>query len=417
MSRSFLTSLNLNKNELLNARIQNLATAPGSPVEGQVYFDTTYGALRQYDGTVWKTYTKSGDIVNGDIAANAAIDNSKLATNPLDRSNHFNTQLSSTISDFDEAVQATHLNSLTVPNGNVDINEYRVTNVSDPIDPLDAANKQYVDAARSGLTVKEPVHVATTEQISLTGVQTIDNHLTEVGNRVLVKDQTSATENGIYVVASGAWSRAADADEDFEVTSGLFVFVQKGDVNGDNGYVLVTNDPIELGVTPLEFVQFSGAGQVIAGDGLTKNLNQLDVVGTDHRITVNADSVDIASDYVGQTSITTLGTVTTGTWEADIVEVLYGGTGADNVWDARANLGATTKYSVSNPELTPSSGAVTWTVTHNLETTDVVVQLRELTSGATIEADMVISSANTVSITWIASGVVSADNYRAVVIG
>lgn len=417
MSRQFLTPINLNKNELLLARIQNLATAPSSPVTGQIYFDTTLGALRQFDGTVWKTYTKSGDIVNGDIAANAAIDNSKLATNPLDRANHFNTQLAETISDFDTQVRTNRLDQLSHPTTSVDLNDQKIINVADPVLPQDAANKRYVDSARSGLTVKEPVHVATTEQISLTGIQTIDNHLLEAGQRVLVKDQTNKVENGIYVVAAGAWSRSADADEDYEVTSGLFVFVQKGDIGGDNGYVLTTNDPITLGVTELEFVQFSGAGQVVAGNGLTKLNNTIDVVGTEDRISVTADSVDIASTYVGQTSINTVGTITTGTWDATTVAITAGGTGAEDAWNARLNLQATTKYSENNPQLSATANQVSWVVEHNLETTDVVVQLREVVSGQVVEADYTIEDANTVVIQWFSQVTISADNYRVVVVG
>lgn len=417
MSKQFLTALNLNKNELLNARVQNLATPPSTPVTGQFYFDTTLGALRQFDGTVWKTYTKSGDIVNGDIAANAAIDNSKLATNPLDRSNHFNTQPASTISDFDAQVRTNRLDQLSNPTASVDLNDQKVTNLADPVSPQDAANKRYVDSARSGLTVKEPVVVATTEQISLTGIQTLDGHLTSAGDRVLVKNQTNKAENGIYVVAAGAWSRATDADEDYEVTSGLFVFVQKGSVGSDNGYVLTTDDPITLGVTDLEFVQFSGAGQVVAGNGLTKLNNTLDVVGTADRISVTADSVDIADTYVGQTSITTVGTITTGTWDATTVAISAGGTGAETAWNARLNLAATTKYAENNPQLASVSNQVSWVVSHNLDTIDVVVQLREIVGGAVVEADYTIQDNNTVVIQWYSTSAVTAGIYRAVIVG
>ena len=93
----------------------------------------------------------------------------------------------------------------------------------------------------------------------------------------------------------------------------MFTFVSEGTVNADSGWVLTTNDAITLGTTGLTFAQFSGAGQITAGDGLTKSGNTINAVGTSDRITVNADSIDIASTYVGQTSITTLGTIATGT--------------------------------------------------------------------------------------------------------
>ena len=94
--------------------------------------------------------------------------------------------------------------------------------------------------------------------------------------------------------------------------------------------VLTTDGTITLGSTSLTFAQFSGVGQITAGAGLTKTGNTLDVVGTLNRIIVNADSIDIASTYVGQTSITTLGTIATGTWNASIISGTYGGTGVNN---------------------------------------------------------------------------------------
>jgi len=108
------------------------------------------------------------------------------------------------------------------------------------------------------------------------------------------------------------------------------VFVESGNTNANNGYVCITEDPMVVGTTDVEWEQFSGAGQVEAGDGLTKSGNTLNVGGTADRITVTADAVDIASTYVGQTSITTLGTITTGTWNGDIVGLSFGGTGVDN---------------------------------------------------------------------------------------
>jgi hypothetical protein len=106
------------------------------------------------------------------------------------------------------------------------------------------------------------------------------------------------------------------------------VFVEQGTVNGDNGWLCTVDPGGTLGTTSITWVQFSGAGQVIAGAGLTKTGNSIDVVGTAARIVVNADNIDIDAAYVGQASITTLGTVGTGTWNATTVAVNKGGTGA-----------------------------------------------------------------------------------------
>jgi hypothetical protein len=201
------------------------------------------------------------------------------------------------------------------------------------------ATLEYVDAVKQGLDVKDSVRVATTGNVTLSGTQTIDGVSVVAGNRVLVKAQSTASENGIYVVAAGAWPRADDANADADVTAGLFTFVEEGTVNQDSGWVLTTNGAITLDTTGLAFTQFSGAGSVTAGAGLTKEGNTLDVGGTADRITVNADSVDIASTYAGQNTITTLGTVTTGTWNASAIPVANGGTGATDAETARTNLG------------------------------------------------------------------------------
>lgn len=422
MAREFLTGLNLNKNELLNARVQNLSTAPSNPATGQIYFDTSLGVLRQYNGSTWKNYTTSGDIVDADISASAAIALSKLATDPLARANHTGTQTASTISDFDTQVRTSRLDQMAVPQADLDLNSQKITGLADPTSAQDAATKAYVDAARSGLDVKDSVRAASTGNVDISGGTfggSLDSVSLSDGDRVLLKDQTTGSQNGIYVYSSATstFTRATDANSDAEVTSGMFVFVEEGTDNGDNGYVLTTDNPITLNTTALVFAQFSGAGQIVAGDGLTKSGNTLNVGGTANRITVGADTVDIASTYVGQASITTLGTIATGTWEGDTVAVAYGGTGATTAADARANLGATTKYSADNPSLTPSSGIVTWTVTHSLGTEDVVVQLRDKSTGATVEVDVTVTSTSVVTLSWVASATVSAAAYRVVVIG
>jgi hypothetical protein len=266
-------------------------------------------------------------------------------------------------------ISATNSNGSLVlsPNGSgsVDVSGKKITNLAEPTADTDAATKYYVDAARSGLDVKSSVRAATTGNITLSNTQTVDGVALSVGNRVLVKDQSTGSQNGIYVVASGAWARSTDADNNpgGEVTSGMFTFVEEGTINASTGFVLTTADPITLGTTALTFTLFSSSGTLIAGEGLSKSGNTLqvnvangieisadnvqlastvagtgltfssgvvNVIGTTNRITANADSIDIASTYVGQTSITTLGTVGTGTWQGTIVGPTYGGTGVNN---------------------------------------------------------------------------------------
>ena len=202
------------------------------------------------------------------------------------------------VSDFDAGVQANTLDSLAQPVASVAMNNQLITGLADPVSDQDAVNKRYADALVTGLDVKDSVRVATTANITLSGTQTIDGIALIAGDRVLVKDQSTAADNGIYVVAAGAWARSTDADNtpSGEVTSGMFTFVEEGSANADAGFVLQTTGTITLGSTALTFVQFSGAGQIVAGAGLSKTGNQIDVGTADTgRIVVNSNDIDLAT--------------------------------------------------------------------------------------------------------------------------
>ena len=193
------------------------------------------------------------------------------------------------------------------PNGTgvISASSARITSVADPTQSSDAATKSYVDSLKQALDIKDSVRVASTANINITNAlvnnSTIDGVTVATGDRVLLKNQTDASENGIYaVVASGAASRTADANSDADVTSGLFVFVEEGTANGDNGYVLTTNDTITLDNTNLTFTQFSGAGAVEAGNGLSRS-------GTTLSVNVG-NTLQIASDTVNIKGVTSTAT-------------------------------------------------------------------------------------------------------------
>ena len=246
--------------------------------------------------------------------------------------------VSSTNSNGNIALAPNGTGSVTVPSGY----EGRAGFTSDSL-----VNKTYVDSVANGLDVKASVRVATTANLSANynnaagtltatsnGAIAIDGVTLSLNDRVLVKNQSVAAQNGFYkVTTTGSGSavfvltRTPDADAASELTSGAFTFTEEGTSNADNGYVLSTNGTITLGTTSINFEQFSGAGQISAGNGLTKSGNTIDAVGTADKISVSADAITIANTYVGQTSITTLGTITTGVWNGTAIAATSGGTG------------------------------------------------------------------------------------------
>jgi len=213
-----------------------------------------------------------------------------------------------------------------------------------PANANDAASKSYVDATKSGLDVKESCRAATTAAGTLASdyenADVIDGVTLATGDRILIKNQAAGAENGIYTVnATGAPTRATDFDGNDEVTAGAFSFIEEGTINSDSGYVLSTDGAITVGTTAITFTQFSGAGLITAGDGLAKAGNTLSVNVDGSTLEINADALRIKSDWVGQNTITTLGTIGTGTWAATDVAIAHGGTGASTDAAARTNLG------------------------------------------------------------------------------
>jgi hypothetical protein len=272
-SLGWATTLPTELNEIIDDRVNDLVVA-GS------------GIIKSYDDSS-NTLTFSSPLTAGSgISLNYSsgtytITNTGIITNAGD------------IVGFDTQVRTNRLDQMAAPTNSVSLNSQKITSLATPTSDSDAATKAYVDAARSGLDVKQSVRAATTANITLSGAQTIDGVSVVSGDRVLVKDQSVGSQNGIYTVAVGSWSRSSDADSDTEVTAGMFTFVTEGSTNADSGWVLTTNDTITLGTTSLAFAQFSGAGQITAGAGLTKNGNTIDAVGAAGRIVVNADNIDL----------------------------------------------------------------------------------------------------------------------------
>lgn len=328
MAKKFATPVDLTQNELQNVRAQNLAGAPGSPVTGQFWYNTVSGRF-EFRGA-------SGNV------------------DPTARANHSGTQLAATISDFDTQVRTNRLDQLAPPTADVSMNSRKLTSLATPTADSDAATKGYVDSAVNGTDWKQSVRVASTANIAaLSGLLTVDGVTLVANDRVLVKDQTTASANGIYLAASGAWTRALDADVNAEVTAGLSVMVTEGSTNADTQWRLTTNDAITVGSTSLVFAQIGAGSSYTNGTGIN-------IAGN----VINVDTSVVARKYA--TSI------------------------GDN-------------------------SATSIAVTHSLGTLDVLVQVYEVSSGATVECDVVRSSTSQVTLGFAVAP--TSNQYRVVVQG
>ena len=232
------------------------------------------------------------------------------------------------ISDFDTGVQANRLDQMAAPTGSVSLNSQTITNLADPVNSSDAATKSFVEATSQGLDVKDSCVAATTANITISTAlnngDTLDGVTLSTDDRVLVKDQSTASENGIYIVGSSP-ARASDLAAGADA-AGFFTFVEQGSVNADNGFVCTSNKgSAVVGTNNLTIAQFSGAGQVTAGDGLDKSGNTLSVdLKANGGLVI--ESTEIAVDLAAS-SIT--GTLAIGD----------GGTGATSASAARTALG------------------------------------------------------------------------------
>lgn len=286
----------------------------------------------------------------------------------------------------------TPLNTIAAPTGSLSLNGQTITGLGQGTNPSDAARLSDVSTAAAGIDSKPSVRALSTTNIAtLSGTITVDSIALAVGDRVLLAGQTTASQNGPYVVGAGNWTRAADT-----VTANSVWFVEEGTTYHDTAWWTTNDGTVTIGTTALVISQFAGPTTI---------------TGTANRITVTGAQVDIASSYVGQTSLTTLGTVTTGTWSATSIAVAYGGTGATSAPAARTNLG------VAQAGFAATLGAVTagtaYTVTHNLGTQDVIAQVRDASTNEYVYLDVVNASNNTVTLT---SGVAYATNSLRIVV-
>lgn len=490
MSRNFLTSINLNKNQLLNAAIQSLSTAPSSPVAGQIYFDTDTKQLTLWDSTAWVSLAVGGtleeaidalttdDIEEGttnlyftdsraltatasayDAAGAASTVAGDLTTHISDTTTHgvvgdivgtsdsqslsnktiaggllFGTNTSE-ISDADgtlevyasqtlnlisnsgdivlnadgsvyknsnsagnELVTQTVLNSFigdnTVTGATGDTITDRITTAASGA--LSDA-QAYADGLVQGLNVKDSVRVASSTDIDIANATEIDGVTLASGDRVLLYGQSTAAENGIYVFTTSL-ARAEDQ-----------ATVDKGD------YVLVTNGTHAatgwIATSATAWTQFSAANEYTAGDGIDITTNAISVALDGASLSVSSSGLRAQVAEGGGLNIDATYGLYAQLGDGLITDTMTG----DIVFDTANGYGVR-KYSAANTALTATSGSVSWTVTHNLGTRNVTVQVFDLATYEQVEVDVARTSTSVVTLSWVSEDV-SADAYQVVVVG
>ncbi len=420
MATKFVTNLDLNQNQLLNGRFESLASDPGSGnFEGRLIYNSTEKVLKVYTGSAWRkalhaaasttnalVVSESNGTVSFSIANSVASGDAGLLSGAdkqkLDDATSTNTNSTVAMRDGSGRLQVTA-----------------------PAADLDAANKSYVDAARSGLDVKASVRAATTAALTLVSDlengDTLDGVTLATGDRVLVKNQGTGAENGIYIVAaSGAPSRSTDADSNTEMTPGMFTFVEEGTTNADSGWVMTNDGAITVGTTALTFALFSVAGTIFAGDGLSKSGDVLNVnTKSDGGLQITSDELEIKVD-AGTSGLET----TAGGLALTTVDITEGGTNAATEAAARDNLAATSAsgLTVTTPTLarvasqTIGDGSATsFALVHNYGTRTVLVQVYDASSYDTVIADVVRTDSNTVTVSF--STAPASNAYIAVITG
>ena len=377
MARKFLTPIDLARNELQNATVQNLAGAPATPPKGLEYFDTTLNQFGVYNGTAWTYLGGGGGTVTsvsvvsanglaGTVATATSTPAITLSTSVTGVVKGNGTALSAAVAGTDYLAPSGSGATLT------GITESQVTNLTTDlaakaplasptftgtvtvpatVNATDAAQKAYVDNVAQGLNAKLSVVAASTSNLALTGAQTVDGVSLVATNRILLTGQTTASQNGIWVVQTGAWTRPTDFATG-SIQTGTYVFVEVGTANSSSGWIENGATAVTVDTTAQTWTQFSGAGEIIAGSGLTKTGNTLAVTAsTTHKFT--------------------------------------------------ATIGDGTTTAIA--------------VTHSLGTQDVTAQVRDATTNLVVEADITQTSTTVTTFTFAVAPAASA--YKVVIIG
>lgn len=415
MARKFLTPIDLSQLELQNCRVQNLGSAPGAPVSGQIYYDTGSNKLFWYNGTTWvdstgggipaSTVTTKGDLVAATASATVTrqavgADNTFLvAASGQSTGLQWRALVAGDIGAalLQEKLATTDLTDWP-RTAALDLNGQKLTGMADGTATTDGATFGQLSGAVAGFDWKEPVRAATTASITLTATQTIDGVAVAVGDRVLVKNQATPSQNGVYTVAAGAWTRTPDMDVAAEVNRAT-VLITEGTVGQGDIYqqtAIVTT----LGTDTVTWVKVAEGNAIYSADGAT-----LTLTGTTFSITNGGVGASQLAAAVAGNGLTGGGGSALAVGAGTGVSVAADTVAVDTTVVAR-------KYTT-----TVGDGAATsYVITHNLGNQWCAVQVF-LNSGsfAQVDCDIELTSSTTCTLRFATAPASAA--YRVVVIG
>lgn len=433
MAIPFLSSIDLNNNQVIKFKVEVLATDPAGLTagdEGRFWYNSTDNVLRYWDGTATNTLgTGAGFGVEEaqDAVGSIFVDTNSINFTYDDATPQITADVivkSTSLTATEGAILITAsglvvelgttankamsgdstLNAIASANGatgDISANNQKITNLGTPSASGDAVNLLTLQNYMNGRLWKDPVLVVATTDITLSGEQTIDGVLTSA-SRVLVTGQVVATQNGIYVSSSGAWTRATDADAWSELVS-AYVIVKEGTTYKDTKWMCTVNDGGTLGSTNVTWVYDQGGQTYTAGNGLT-------LAGVDFSVNVDSSTIEINAD--------TLRVKDAGITYAKIQNVtesrLLGrgqGAGAGSPQELSLGTGLTLtgttldtaqKGTVDSYEGTVGDGSTTdIVVTHNLGTKDVSVVTRYVSDDQVFLVDWTATSTTTLTLHFV----------------